>query len=174
MSAYLVQAHHAAYLAHYYAARCLQWGSISGAPSDVADVAEYLARANMASMRARYGDDGCGDPAAYVAECRRAAMLSGWPSFEPAEVIKAAHCFDYQACEVSDYDHAIAAQITRTIASHAAMDLPGYDGAPWGAPEPLKARQPAKVTRTVPSLAALATTTAKAAKPRRHGLYIVK
>ena len=56
MSAYLVQAHHAAYLAHYYAARCLQWGSISGAPSDVADVAEYLARANMAGRVIAYRD----------------------------------------------------------------------------------------------------------------------
>ena len=176
MSAYLVQAHHAAYLAYYYARHCVERGRVFEAPTDAADVAGLLARANMASMRARYGDDGCGDPAAYVAECRRAAVLSGWPSFEPAEVIKAAHCFDYQACEVPDYDRTTAAKITRVIVSNAISDLPGYDAAPWGAPEPVKVRQPARrqpAPMPIQTAAEYAATT-KAATPKRHGLYIVK
>ena len=170
MSAYLVQPHHAAYLARYYVDHCLKWGGIPGGPVDAADVAQLLARANMDSLRARYGDDGAGDPAAYIAECRRNAMQAHWPSFDPVTVIKAAHCFDYQACELPDYDLTMAALITRRIASSAPHDLPGYDAAPWGAPEPMakRAAVPRKPAKVAPTPAPIV------AKPRRHGLYIVK
>lgn len=51
--------------------------------------------------------------------------------------IKLCHCFDYQACEVNDYNGTDAAMITRGIvetmtASGGKSEGKAYDAAPWG------------------------------------------
>ena len=133
MSAYLVAPHHAAYLACYYVKMRQQCSGVPNAPTDEAGMAQLLAEANMASLAARYGDS---IDRAYVAECRRAAMQAQWTRFDPLQVIKAAQCFDYQACEVDDYDQTLTRQIVLRIISDAATDMEGYGEALWGAPEP--------------------------------------
>jgi hypothetical protein len=49
-----------------------------------------------------------------------------------ATVIKACHCFDYQACETDDYESSIAHKIIRAIEARAIRALPHYENAPWG------------------------------------------
>lgn len=127
MSAFLCQEHHIAYLAQYYAK------DNSGRASDVAEV---LARANLASLCARYGDDDTDDASGlYIAECRRLADSAFWHHFEPSQVINSARCFDYQACEVNDWEHTRAAEICQQIISDAVRSFK-KDSDIWGAPEP--------------------------------------
>lgn len=47
-------------------------------------------------------------------------------------ILKACDCFDYQSCEVDDYDNTIGAAIIRAIRGSAIRSLAGYDRAPWG------------------------------------------
>jgi len=169
MSAYLCEPHHIAALATYPLQASgethyiVTGKSAAGFPQirrlDDYEVAELLARANLASLRARYSEDSAGehsvgsDGAAwalggqsdeeYVKACQAAITpreVYG-PSLSPVEAIKAAQCYDYQACEVSEYDETDAARATRKIIAVAIARLPGYEAAPWGAPE----------TRSVPT-----------------------
>jgi hypothetical protein len=54
----------------------------------------------------------------------------------PAAVIKLVDCFNYQACEVSDYETTWAAKATQAIREAAIHKLPGYDATPWGLDDP--------------------------------------
>jgi hypothetical protein len=51
------------------------------------------------------------------------------------QVIKAAQCYQYQACEHPAWKGSDAHTITESIIGHAISHLPGYDGAIWGWPE---------------------------------------
>lgn len=48
------------------------------------------------------------------------------------DIIKACHCFDYQSCEIPDWDTAWAKQASAAIREIAIRLLPGYEAAPWG------------------------------------------
>jgi hypothetical protein len=50
----------------------------------------------------------------------------------PVQIIKAAHCLDYQSCETDDWETTLAYKILQTIISAACHNLPGYDDAYWG------------------------------------------
>lgn len=47
------------------------------------------------------------------------------------QVLKACDCYDYQACEVDDYDRSLAAKIVDSIRRMAIDALPGYEDAEW-------------------------------------------
>ena len=51
--------------------------------------------------------------------------------FEPAEILKACACYDYQACETDDYDATLAHAIVEAIRYAAICALPGYEEAAW-------------------------------------------
>lgn len=52
------------------------------------------------------------------------------------DVIKACHCFAYQACELPDWQSSWAKKACDAIEAIAIHSLPGYDAAPWGIPDP--------------------------------------
>jgi len=54
------------------------------------------------------------------------------PLLDALALIKATHCYDYQACETQDYPASWAAAVMRQIREAAVLHLPGYDRAPWG------------------------------------------
>lgn len=51
--------------------------------------------------------------------------------FLPIAIIKASHCFDYQACETDDYETNSAAKIMVALREGAAHYLPHYADMPW-------------------------------------------
>ncbi len=55
-----------------------------------------------------------------------------YPNPSPVEIIKAAQCFDYQACETDDWKESVACKIIQHIEGTAIRMLPGYEQAPWG------------------------------------------
>ena len=49
----------------------------------------------------------------------------------PIQVIKACNCFDYQACEVENYEETEAAKIIEAIRAAAIERLQGMEEAEW-------------------------------------------
>lgn len=129
MSAYLVASHHIAFLAQF--ASRDKWGHYQ----DPSATAAMLARANLASLTARYGD---ADDPAFVDACKSDARECVWTRFAPFAVIDAAECLEYQSCEVEKWESTEAARCLRAIKSMAVQLL--RDDArvknAWSAPEP--------------------------------------
>ena len=50
---------------------------------------------------------------------------------KPAQIIKACHCYDYQACETDDYEFTLAHRIIEAIIESAAHKVEGYEAAAW-------------------------------------------
>lgn len=51
--------------------------------------------------------------------------------FNPVQMLKACHCYDYQSCEHPEWESSEAYAIVRSIESSAMRALPGYDDAEW-------------------------------------------
>lgn len=133
MSAYLVEPHNVAYLAQFFKSEN------KSDPRSVADIAGILAAANVASVNHRYRGDADsfydGGASAFVNDCVAMAQSAVWQRFDPSAVVKAANCFEYQACEVSDWEQSPAWFITNEVIRDAARLL-SKGCQTWGAPEP--------------------------------------
>ena len=66
------------------------------------------------------------DAPSYFRMSEHAARLS------PVEIIKAAHCYAYQACEHREWEGSKAAKRLQCVIDEATRKLPGYDDAAWG------------------------------------------
>lgn len=86
---------------------------------DEARVAAVLYAANVRSVNHRY--DETTPTGGYLYRQPTQPLPS------PLEILKMCDCYDYQACEVDDYDYRSEAwQIVDTIRGHAICTLPGY------------------------------------------------
>lgn len=52
-------------------------------------------------------------------------------AIDPLQVIKACHCYEYQASETPDYEDSDAAAIIRRIIAAFSRELTGYQDAQW-------------------------------------------
>ncbi len=84
-----------------------------------------LLRENAASLDARYPND----PGQGVGRVNAKALDE---RFDAVTIIKACHCYAYQACEHTGWADSQAKQIVERIEAHAVRALPGYKAAPWG------------------------------------------
>lgn len=75
------------------------------------DTGQMLYDANLASIEARYGDRWPQEPRKPFAY--KASFIT---MLDPVKMLGAIRCFDYQACEVSNYDLTEAAQYTKALA----------------------------------------------------------
>lgn len=90
-----------------------------------------LKRENLASLDARYpGDTHDDEPSELWALDEKARPLAHHLS--KVAIIKACHCYAYQACEHTGWKDSAAKRYTSAIESHAVHNMPGYDDAPWG------------------------------------------
>lgn len=140
MSAYMVDKNHIDYLV--FAARNVDPGSggrfwwYHGGTRHVLDhvtadgVGEMLLRANALSIAARYpGDpDPRGGEPPYVSE-----VTLHW-DLDPAQILKAVACLDYQCCEHPGWRESSARAFLAALRDHAIPRVRGYEGAVWGAP----------------------------------------
>lgn len=92
------------------------------------DIAKILYEANLKSVSDRYPNQ-------------------KWPKFRfdsrghiagasPVQWIKAAKCLQYQSCEYPEYGDSAAYKMTQAVIDHNIGQLPGYEDAEWGLPEP--------------------------------------
>lgn len=87
-------------------------------------IAAILYTANVESVNQRYEADDDSSTFTYAPV--------NVTKIKPVVIIKACHCFDYQACEVDNYESTVAYFIIQAIIGAACRILPGYEAAPWG------------------------------------------
>ena len=124
MSAWIVSKHHIDQLVY----GAIRLGVIKR--GDALNTGRMLTRANVASIRARYGYDDRG----------AAAVKPYWyhePSAPLSDVslFKQTGCYDYQTCEYDGYPDSPAGQFVTLLTDALAplsSDSPGYAEAPWG------------------------------------------
>jgi hypothetical protein len=91
-------------------------------------LARVLTDANAASVNARYPTK---DHA--PVEYPTSAQIRAWQSMPLglAEWFSAVACFEYQACEVDDYEASTAARLLRKMSDDQIRRIPGYAEGPW-------------------------------------------
>ena len=92
-------------------------------------LANVLLAENYRSLRARYSDD---DEAHSVIVTLGEVMRAD--QIPPVNILHSLACYEYQACESSDWTETDAFKLCDAIRLAAIKKLPGYDDAPWGAP----------------------------------------
>lgn len=93
--------------------------------ADLTLVGRILLNENARSVNTRYGSDSgveLDDILGYEFKPFKRSVTE-------LEVLKACDCFDYQACETSDYDASPAADLIRRIRAKAICELAGYNQA---------------------------------------------
>src|ERR1051325_11534357 len=124
MSAFIVSDEHLNYLVSFGVRHRVSWWNGKERPQIQGNeqfVFNTLFRANVESVNARYDENLPPMPSKFAYR----------HNTTPIQTLKACDCFDYQACEVEDYDRTEAAAIVDAIRSAAIHALPGYSEAEW-------------------------------------------
>ena len=85
-------------------------------------LADVLMNANVEAVNTRYSDD------EQLTGCKFSRVCTV-PA--PVGILKACDCYDYQTCELADYEATLAAKIIEAVRAKAIRALPGYDAAKW-------------------------------------------
>ena len=85
-------------------------------------VGQILLDENVRSVNYRYSDESVPTPVFKF-------KIGG--GYTAVQIIKAAHCLDYQSCETPDWEKTLAHSILETIKSKAERLVPGYEAAAW-------------------------------------------
>lgn len=96
-------------------------------------LADILYRANLVSFTSRYQGRHLDTVSPFVFD-RDAAIKVRIGATSAVAIIKAAHCFAYQACDDESWDASHAKRFIDAIMDAATRKIPGYDEAAWGAP----------------------------------------
>ena len=100
-----------------------------------AEVGQMLWDECVASVSARYPHEDVSTLPGPIGETYQYGTHRPRPmTFEPVQVIKAAHCYDYQSCEHEGWEGSESYAFIHTLVTRATCELPGYDAAAWGAP----------------------------------------
>lgn len=124
MSAFICDDRHISALACYAVENGLLEGQTPNSDkTDQEIVASLLHAANVESVNARYSES-TEEPFEFgFVETRMTPAV---------QVIKAAHCYQYQACEHGGWEGSRAHRITDAIIAHAIQRVSGYGDAMWG------------------------------------------
>ena len=103
-------------------------------PSNAQDTGAMLKRANLKSIRARYGRE---DEGAAEASRKRYWYRRPGTPLTLVAILKQVSCYDYQTCEFDEYPRSRAAGFVRNMERALekrgiTRDSPGYAQAPWG------------------------------------------
>ncbi len=149
MSAYMVDRDHIAYLVsaalsrsfnssstfywmHDGKSKNLHCADLEGASK----LGQMLWDENFASVTARYPDAAFDELPGEIGEnFVYGAHDPIYGKFDPVQVIKACHCYQYQSCEHEGWEESEACAFIETLIDCATHALPGYDAAAWGAPK---------------------------------------
>lgn len=97
-------------------------------PNDMQSIGQTLLEENYRSYCCRYSERLTTPVFEYNAHTR---------VYAPIQVIKAAHCYEYQTCESLTWKESLAKEIIDHIISVCTHRLPGYDEAAWEIQAPL-------------------------------------
>ncbi len=146
MSAYMVSRAHIAYLVA--AARQYSRGpfgfswffrgqrfELGGTRQHADSLGRLLWEENARSIRERYPDSHEDMVGGVWYAHPLQATLECLPAPESLQVLQACACFEYQACEASDWEESEAFAVVQALRKAAIYRLPGYEDRAWGAPE---------------------------------------
>jgi hypothetical protein len=91
-------------------------------PQTAGTVGALLLAENRRSVDHRYREEEWEEPYLFT-------RLPGWP--DPAVVLKAVHCYEYQSCEHPGWETSQAYAFIRRLERAAIYRVPGYEDAPW-------------------------------------------
>jgi len=106
------------------------------------ELGQLLWDENIKSVEHRYPSDaidqlpGTIGDAPYIYD----ASPSVWLTIDPLQVIKAAKCYQYQACEHDGWHDSTAKHFIDGLIDEAITKITGYSKLAWGAPTPSNAR----------------------------------
>ena len=110
----------------------LQFLSVANAT----EVGRMLREENVRSATHRYVDLPVDDlPELYVFDPMRRI---NWFSWNAAQVLKAAHCYEYQSCEHPGWKSSSARAMMKELRSSTEHLVMGYAEVIWGAPQPIE------------------------------------
>ncbi len=127
MSAFMVSEKHINTLVSYASRNNISyyfdgmWNEINGKEQEAVDI---LTIQNCASLNARYNEE-------YTEEYTYKPQYGATKPVSEMQIVKACHCYNYQACETENYDQTKAAAITKSIESFAIRKVPEYEQAEW-------------------------------------------
>jgi hypothetical protein len=146
MSAFQVSNAHIDALVH--ARSFCRYGQLLAGKTDT-DVGQLLIRENMRSLAFRYRDQPVNEKA-----IARYSFRGVRKSFTVVELIKAVHCYQYQACEHDGWEASDAARYCLDLLDVLVHALTGYSEAAWGiesdTPKPAPVPPPAPVAPSSP------------------------
>lgn len=100
----------------------------------ISRVASMLMSENLRSLAHRYPRDHHLDAEAYDAFELPRTIEADARKLPRMHIVKACHCYAYQACEHPGWQASDARKLIDAIEAHAVRNLPGYADASWGAP----------------------------------------
>lgn len=91
-------------------------------------LAQELKNANIRSLNERYDEELTLEKVRFVQRAE-----SEWAAFpyDAVQIVKLCDSFNYQACEVNDYESTDAYRIVQTVKDWAARRVDGYEEAAW-------------------------------------------
>lgn len=98
----------------------------------ISRVASMLASENLKSLAHRYPRDHHLDAASYDSFDIPRTIEADARMTPALHIVKACHCYAYQACEHQGWPTSLAKDLVDRIEEHAVRRLPGYEAAPWG------------------------------------------
>lgn len=98
----------------------------------ISRIASMLASENLKSLAYRYPRDHHLDAAAYDSIDIPRTIEADARMTPALHIIKACHCYAYQACEHPGWQDSAARKLVDAIEADAVHRLPGYGAAPWG------------------------------------------
>lgn len=140
MSAYIVEPAHITTLVSFailHRVRVWHRGtSTEITTGNATEIGAMLLDQNVRSVAARYEGRVEPEEKNAAAEYRFGGLVTAPRLTAAVTILKACACFDYQACETTDYRDTFAATVIEAIRKAAIQSLPGYDAAPgWGIAE---------------------------------------
>ncbi len=111
-----------------------------------AEVANMLLCENMRSVSHRYPHESSATlpgPKSGVAPFTSRSPFTSFDAFEPAQVLKAIHCLEYQSCEHDEWRESESFAFLQALSGRACRSMIGYEDAEWGAPKPAARRNAA-------------------------------
>ena len=98
----------------------------------VGRVAVMLALENLSSIEHRYPGDHATERAAYETIDVPPTAEHEARTLPRLAIVKACHCYAYQACEHPGWETSAARKLINAIETHAVRELPGYNDLQWG------------------------------------------
>ncbi len=144
MSAYLVNKEHIDYLVGAMMYQCAhstggyffggRWVMLKAGDHDaLAKCGQMLWSTNEASVDERYPAEDGTPPEPPIKYGKWGGSV--FQHYDPVQVIKSAHCLDYQSCELDDWKKTEAYAFCEQLIRAACDRLEGYDAAQWGPPK---------------------------------------